>query len=110
MGNPEGPAKAYSMPHSMLGEDCLKTGMARQPHRTGQAAPQDWGDQVSPGTEQQAFLSAMQDSGDLPVSLGELGLLCWPNMARTSAGEGPPRSCPGPIRLSYRGLVRGQVG
>lgn len=35
MGNPEGPAKAYSMPHSMLGEDCPKTGMARQPHRTG---------------------------------------------------------------------------
>lgn len=118
VGNAEGLAKACPVPHSMLGEDCPKSaenGSAKSSlagpealclpqHWCGQAAPWAWGDQVSTGTEQQAFLSALQDPGDLPASLGELGLLCWPTeMARTPAGEGPPRFCSGPSRLSCRG-------
>lgn len=40
----------------------------------GQAAPREWSDQVSTGTEEQAFLSAMQDSGDLTCELGRTGI------------------------------------
>lgn len=93
VGNAEGLAKACPVPHSMLGEDCPKSaenGSAKSSlagpealclpqHWCGQAAPWAWGDQVSTGTEQQAFLKCIAGPWGLTCEPGRTGIALLAN-------------------------------
>lgn len=56
-------------------------------------------------TEHQAFLSAMQGSGVMPVSPGRIGVALLANwVGQDTSWEVPPRFCPGLNRLSCNGV------
>lgn len=115
-------AKAQPVPRGVLAEAAPQSAETRQLSlawlglrpwacpKSGTARPWEWGDQVNAGTEHQAFLSAMQGSGVMPVSPGRIGVALLANwVGQDTSWVGATQVLPRP-QQAFLQWGRGQVG